>query len=78
MKSFRLIVDGMKCEGCAKTVKEAIESLEKGKIKCDVNLGSKEVVVTLEDDSEINLEKIEESIISAGYTPKREQDFPFK
>ena len=41
----RVKIEGMKCEGCANRVKNAISDL-KGVKKIDVNLSNKEAIIT--------------------------------
>lgn len=45
----KILVEGMKCENCAKHVKEALTSVA-GIISADVNLAYKLVVIETRDD----------------------------
>lgn len=45
----KILVEGMKCENCAKHVKEALTSVE-GIISADVNLADKLVVIETSDN----------------------------
>lgn len=69
MKKFQLKVEGMKCHGCATTIKNKVESLDEDKIKCEVSLESSEVTVEAKEDSKISIEDIKIAIKEAGYRP---------
>lgn len=45
----KVFVDGMKCENCAKHVKEALMSVN-GIINADVNLSEKYVIIDVSND----------------------------
>lgn len=59
---LNLKIDGMGCEHCIKSVKEALEGVNGVKV-LDVKIGSAEVEV--ENDSVLN--KIKEKLDDAGY-----------
>ncbi|MEM3190784.1 MAG: heavy metal-associated domain-containing protein [Candidatus Parvarchaeota archaeon] len=59
-------VQGMDCEGCAKKVAKALESV-KGVSKVEVDLEKKRAIVSLQGDSPNEQEKIKSAIRKAGY-----------
>lgn len=63
MSDFTLRVDGMACEGCAKSVSSAVTRLDPG-AKVSVDLGSKAVTVTQTSKDRPSLEA---AIKAAGY-----------
>ena len=59
-----IYVDGMVCEHCAKSVKEALEKIDG--IECaNVSLGTKTVDLTL--SKEVDPEKIENTVLDIGF-----------
>ena len=59
---LNLKIDGMGCEHCIKSVREALEGINGGKV-LDVKIGSAEVEA--ENDSVLN--EIKEKLDDAGY-----------
>ncbi|MEO0144651.1 MAG: heavy metal-associated domain-containing protein [candidate division WOR-3 bacterium] len=65
MRKYKMLIEGMDCEGCVRTVKKTIESF-----------GAKNVNVSLEEkfaEFEIenaNIKEIEEAINKKGYEVK--------
>lgn len=64
MKKKVLIIEGMKCENCAKHVKEALKKVE-GVKSAMVNLEEKMALIELTHN--VDDEKLRESIEGAGY-----------
>ncbi len=62
---YRILISGMECEGCVKTVKKTIESF-----------GGRNVTVSLEeklaefDIENVDIKEIEDAIIKKGYEVK--------
>ena len=61
---LNLKIDGMGCEHCIKSVREALEGVNGVKV-LDVKIGSAEVEVEVENDSVLN--EIKEKLDDAGY-----------
>jgi len=60
----KILVEGMKCENCAKHVKEALNSIE-GVTSSEVNLANK--YVTIETATEVSEEAIKLAVNSEKY-----------
>lgn len=60
----KIVVEGMKCENCAKHVKEAVSSIE-GVTSAEVNLSNKSVIA--QTSSEVSDEAIELAVNSEKY-----------
>lgn len=60
----RVLIDGMKCEGCANRVKNAISDLKSVK-KIDVNLSNKEAIITYK--KELSNDDISRKIEALGF-----------
>ena len=60
----RIVIDGMKCSGCANRVKNALENIKEIK-KCNVNLENKEAIIM--HKKEINNDLITSTIESLGF-----------
>ena len=60
----KIVVEGMKCENCAKHVKEAVTSVE-GVISADVNLSNKSVIAQM--SSEVSDEAIKLAVNTEKY-----------
>ena len=69
MKRFEIKVEGMKCEGCARSVKTHIEALDSGKISCEVYLKENRLVVELDSESQVDINAIYNAIRNAGKRP---------
>lgn len=63
----KVFVDGMKCENCAKHVREALLSV-KGIISADVNLSEKYVLV--EADNNVSNDSIKFTVNNEKYNVK--------
>ena len=61
---LNLKIDGMGCEHCIKSVREALEGISGVKV-IDVKIGSAEVEAEAENDSVLN--EIREKLDDAGY-----------
>ena len=61
---LNLKIDGMGCEHCIKSVREALEGINGVKV-IDVKIGSAEVEAEAENDSVLN--EIRETLDDAGY-----------
>lgn len=61
---LNLKIDGMGCEHCIKSVREALEGINGVKV-IDVKIGSAEVEAEAENDSVLN--EIREKLDDAGY-----------
>ena len=61
----RVKIEGMKCEGCANRVKNAISDL-KGVKKIDVNLSNKEAIITYK--KELSNDDINRKISALGFS----------
>lgn len=69
MNTIKLKVDGMKCEGCEKRIKNALELLEYvEEITCSHN--KSEVIINATD--EVNEEEIKETIEDLGFEIKED------
>lgn len=64
MNSYKIVVEDMKCNMCAKRIREALESLADD-VVVTANVAKKEVIV----DSNLSVEEIYSTIEEAGYTP---------
>ena len=62
----KLSVDGMTCDGCVNSVKQALEKVD-GVQAANVDLKSESAVVMF-NPGETTLESLEEAVASAGYT----------
>ena len=60
----KVLIEGMKCENCAKHVKEALEDVD-GVISAEVNLPGKYLII--ETNKEINDEAIKKALNSEKY-----------
>ncbi|MDF2790591.1 MAG: heavy metal transport/detoxification protein [Neobacillus sp.] len=60
----KILVEGMKCENCAKHVKEALSSVE-GVLSADVNLADK--IVIIETSSDLRNESIKHAVNNEKY-----------
>jgi len=67
----RIIIDGMKCSGCANRVKNALENIKEIK-KCIVNLANKEAIIKYK--KEISDDLIKEAILQLGFTVESIED----
>lgn len=61
----RVKIEGMKCEGCANRVKNAISDL-KGVKKIDINLSNKEAIITYK--KELSNDDINRKISTLGFS----------
>ena len=64
----RIIIEGMKCSGCANRVKNALEAIKEIK-KCNVNLANKEAVIVYKKSVDDTL--IKDTITSLGFSVER-------
>lgn len=60
----KIVVEGMKCENCAKRVKKAVSGVE-GATSADVNFSNKSVIV--ETNAEVSDESIKLAVNSGKY-----------
>jgi copper chaperone len=60
----KILVEGMKCENCARHVKEALSSVE-GVLIADVNLAKK--IVIIETRSDLRNESIKHAVNNEKY-----------
>lgn len=65
MESLSLKIDGMSCQHCAKSVKEALNTLQS---VSDLHVEIGKAIFTY-DPSKVTLKEIEDVIRKAGYTP---------
>lgn len=63
--NYQAKVEGMSCNGCAKSVKAAFSNIE-GVSNVDINLDEKQAV--LESSQELNKEQLEEALADTSYT----------
>lgn len=66
MDTTTLKVDGMHCQGCARTVQHLIEQV-RGVHGCSVSLESKQARVAY-DPAHVSAETIADTVRDAGYT----------
>ena len=64
-KTYRMKVEGLKCEKCVGAVDKALKKLEGVTLK-DSNLEKKEIVVAI-DAEKVNLDTVKKTIAEAGY-----------
>lgn len=64
MKSYRITVEDIMCENCARTIKKALEEADEETV-ASVNVKRKVVTV----DTELSVEELFEIIEEAGFTP---------
>ncbi len=64
----KLTVDGMTCNGCVKTVKQALEKVD-GVESANVDLNSNSAVVAYNPEK-TNLKTMEKAVSDAGYSAK--------
>ena len=67
----RIVIDGMKCSGCANRVKNTLEDIKEIK-KCNVNLANKEAIIT--HKKEIDNDKIKNAIEALGFKVESIED----
>lgn len=60
----KLIIEGMKCEGCAETVQKRLKSIE-GVTKTSVNLEDKSALI--ESQNEVSDQSIHDSLANEKY-----------
>ncbi len=63
MTGVTIKIEGMSCQHCVMRVKKALEAL-RGIAELDVRIGTVDLKF---DEKEVNKEKIEKAITSAGY-----------
>ncbi len=68
MSEVTLVIEGMSCQHCVKSVKKAVDSI-RGVTSSDVALGSAKVVF---DESKTNRIEISKAVQDAGYKVKAE------
>lgn len=64
MRNIRLEIHDMKCEGCAGTVREALQDVE-GVLGAEVTLEDAEALVQVEDD--VTADRLVAAVDEAGY-----------
>ncbi len=67
----RIVIDGMKCSGCANRVKNALDNIKEIK-KCNVNLANKEAIITHKKEIDNNI--IKEAIEALGFKVESIED----
>lgn len=65
-KDITVDVNGLVCDFCAQAVKKVIGK-EDGVTNVDVNLETKQVVITIADDKTLDDERIKQLITDSGY-----------
>jgi copper chaperone CopZ len=65
-KTIELAILGMNCEGCVKSVREALCEVD-GVIDATVDLEEALAEVTLDEDADVPVETLIEAVRDAGY-----------
>ena len=77
MKSSSFKIDGMTCSACANRVERVVKKMN-GVEEASVNFATETLLVKF-DDAKIDAPKIEEAIVKAGYSVRKDmRDYPFK
>jgi copper chaperone CopZ len=66
METTTLIADGIKCGGCANSVKSTVSALP-GVVSVEVVVPEKRVIVT--HDERVNKSTLEEALVKSGFRP---------
>ena len=77
MKSSSFKIDGMTCSACANRVERVVKKMN-GVEEASVNFATETLLVKF-DDAKIDAPKIEEAIVKAGYSVRKDmRDYTFK
>ena len=77
MKSSSFKIDGMSCSACANRVERVVKKMD-GVEEASVNFATETLLVKF-DDAKIDAPKIEEAIVKAGYSVRKDmRDYTFK
>ena len=77
MKSSSFKIDGMSCSACANRVERVVKKMN-GVEEASVNFATETLLVKF-DDAKIDAPKIEEAIVKAGYSVRKDmRDYTFK
>ena len=77
MKSSSFKIDGMTCSACANRVERVVKKMN-GVEEASVNFATETLLVKF-DDAKIDATKIEEAIVKAGYSVRKDmRDYTFK
>ena len=77
MKSSSFKIEGMSCSACANRVERVVKKMN-GVEEASVNFATETLLVKF-DDAKIDAPKIEEAIVKAGYSVRKDmRDYTFK
>ena len=77
MKSSSFKIEGMSCSACANRVERVVKKMD-GVEEASVNFATETLLVKF-DDAKIDAPKIEEAIVKAGYSVRKDmRDYTFK